>query len=429
MFNDILSAHLTSGKVVLAAAALGVLFFAVLCLRPTKRWATTALVGVGTGAALGLLALWLTLDVWGVVKVPIDYSIRFWFIAAVAALGLAVVSFRGSPQWRKAVAATSIPVFFLAAGVGINAELGLNRTLASVLGISTNTSIELPKYDGAGAVDERMPLWSSWKPPADMPAVGLQGDRNIPNTKSGFVARPAGIYLPPAARVANAPRLPVVILLMGQPRNPDTQFIAATLDKYAGAHNGLAPIVVVADQIGPEQNDTLCLDSKKFGNVESYIMKDVVGFAKANLHILQNPRYWTIAGYSNGGQCAISLGAKHPDTFGNVLDISGEEYPGAENPPMNLADIFQGDQGAYDAEKPTNIMAKAKYPKTTAIFTAGSDDTEYVNAAKNVSAAASAAGMAVTYFEVPNGGHVIGALTGGLDKGFEVLYPRLGLSP
>ncbi|MEP6842847.1 MAG: hypothetical protein ABJA11_04955 [Pseudolysinimonas sp.] len=32
-----------------------------------------------------------------------------------------------------------------------------------------------------------------------------------------------------------------------------------------------------------------------------------------------------------------------------------------------------------------------------------------------------------TYFEVLNGGHVLGALNGGLDEGYKVLYPRLGL--
>jgi hypothetical protein len=41
------------------------------------------------------------------------------------------------------------------------------------------------------------------------------------------------------------------------------------------------------------------------------------------------------------------------------------------------------------------------------------------------SAAATAAGMTV-YHEVPNGGHVIGALNGGLTRGFEVLYPGSG---
>jgi enterochelin esterase-like enzyme len=163
--------------------------------------------------------------------------------------------------------------------------------------------------------------------------------------------------------------------------------------------------------------------------VEKYINVDVVNWAKANLNILPDRDHWTIAGYSNGGQCAISFALKYPKMWGNVVDISGEEFPGAEDPAGNLAEIFGGNQAAYDAQKPINIMKGKQFPDTTAVFTAGSDDVTYVAAAKAVSAAAKASGMTVTYYEVPNGGHVGIALNAGLTKGFEVLYPRLGLSP
>lgn len=426
--NAILTADISNDAVIYSAAAVGLVFFVVLFLRPTGKWTLKALAGVAGGAALGLLMVWLAVNVWQLVNVPIKTSMKLWFVGACAAVGLALVSFRKSPRWRKWIAAASIPVFLLVAGIGINAEFGLNKTIAAVVGISAGDTVTLPDAGKLGSVDENVPLWQSWKAPANMPTTGQQGIKDIPNTSSGFNARPAGLYLPPAAKTANPPRLPLVVMLMGQPGNPDTQFIGAVLDKYAAEHNGLAPIVVVADQIGPDQIDTLCLDSKTYGNVESYIMKDVVNFAKTNLGVLQDPKFWTIAGYSNGGQCAISLGAKHPDVFGNVLDISGEEYPGAENSGENLDKVFNGDQGAYDAQKPVNILAKTQYKDFTAIFTAGSDDAVYVAAAQKVSAAAKAAGMDVNYFEVPNGGHGIAALNGGLDKGFEILYPRLGLS-
>lgn len=426
--NAILTADISTDAVVYSAAAVACILFVILFLRPSGKWAMKALAGVAAGAILGLVVVWLAVDVVQLVNIPIKTGMKFWFVAICAALGLAVVNFWKSPRWRKWIAAVSIPVFVLAGGIGINAGFGLNKTLASVLGISTGDSVVLPDKDKHKKTDESVPLWQSWKAPAGMPATGQQGIQEIPNTKSGFNARPAGIYLPPAAKTANPPTLPIVVMLMGQPGNPEPQFIGAVLDKYAAEHDGLAPIVVVADQVGPDQNDTLCLDSKAFGNVESYIMDDVVGFAKEKLGVMQNPKFWTIAGYSNGGQCAISLGAKHPDVFGNILDISGEEYPGAENPGENLAKVFNGDQAAYDAQMPINIMAKRQYSDVTAIFTAGSDDSVYVAAAKKVSAAAKAAGMDVSYFEVPNGGHGIAALNGGLDKGFEILYPRLGLS-
>ena len=428
MFTDFLAANITTPVVVGTAAAIGAAFFIVLFLRPSGRWTTRAILAVLAGALLGVLVSWLVTDVYDVFGIDFTYTTVFWFAAMLGALVLAAMSFRHSTAFRKVIAAAAIPIFIVAGGLGINAEFGLNRTLGAVLGISTAKDINLAQPVNQDAPAPAGPLWEQWTPPADLAAVGEQGKTAIPATASGFVARDAGIYLPPAAQGPNAPQLPLVVLLMGQPGNPDPADIAAVLDKYAAKNKGLAPIVIVADQIGPSQDDTLCLDSKRYGNVETYIMKDVLDYAKTHLNILKDPKYWTIAGYSNGGQCAISLGAKHPEVFGNILDISGEEYPGAEDPGANLAGIFHGDQAAYDAQKPVNLLNKTRFKDTTAIFTAGSNDHAYVQAAEIVSAAAEKSGMATTYYEVPNAGHLEDALLGGLEKGFEILYPRLGLS-
>ncbi len=429
MLRHVMALDISSGPFYLSVMVLGSVFLVVLFLRPSNRWTITAVAALLAGALLGFLTVWLVEDVFDVFRIGFTAGTWFWVIVIFAALALAVTSFRHSARWRQLVAAMSIPVFLLVAVLGINAEFGLNKTLGSLLGISTEATIELAKPAHPASTAPAGPLYSRWKAPADMPATGKTGTQPIAGITSGFTARDAAIYLPPAAQTANPPQLPVVVMLMGQPGAPTTEFVAPILDKYAAEHGGLAPIVVVADQIGPDQNDTLCLNTAKFGNVESYVNTDVVNWVKSNLNVLPDRKFWTIAGYSNGGQCSISFGAKHPEIWGNILDISGEEFPGAEQPAENLADIFGSDQAAYDAQKPINIMAKALYRDTTAIFTVGSDDTEYVSQAKTVEAAAKAAGMNTTYFEVLNGGHVIGALNGGLEKGFEILYPRLGLAP
>jgi len=417
-----------SGPVVMTiAVVIGVGLFLLLFLRPSSRWVITAVVGIVITAALGWFTVWIVEDVLDVFHVGLTPRVWFWVVTGFAALGLAVVSFRHSPRWRKVVAAISIPVFLLVTALGVNMEFGLNRTLGSALGISTEEAIQLSKPDPDAPLPSG-PLWPNWKPPANMPTKGEVGTQVIPATASGFNARPAGIYLPPAALTENPPRLPLFVLMMGQPGLPDPQYVSAALDEFAAKNNGLAPIAIVADQIGPDQDDTLCLDTAKYGNVEKYINVDVVNWAKANLNILPDRDHWTIAGYSNGGQCAISFALKYPKMWGNVVDISGEEFPGAEDPAGNLAEIFGGNQAAYDAQKPINIMKGKQFPDTTAVFTVGSDDVTYVAAAKAVSAAAKASGMTVTYYEVPNGGHVGIALNAGLTKGFEVLYPRLGLS-
>lgn len=425
--DDLLKLEISGPVVMTIAGAIGVVFFLVLFLRPSARWALTAIIAIVSAALLGWLTVWIIEDVMDVFHVGLTPRVWFWAISCFAALGLSVVSFRHSRAWRKVVAAVSIPVFVLVAGLGINTEFGLNKTLGSALGVSTEGAIQLNKPNPDASIPAG-PLWQSWKPPATMPSKGKVGTQVIPATASGFVARPAGIYLPPAALTDNPPRLPLFVLMMGQPGLPDPQYVSAALDDFAAKNNGLAPIAIVADQIGPDENDTLCLDTTKYGNVEKYINEDVVNWAKANLTILPDREHWTIAGYSNGGQCAISFAVKYPKMWGNVVDISGEEFPGAEDPAGNLATIFGGNQADYDAQKPINIMKGKQFPDTTAVFTVGSDDVTYVAAAKAVSAAAQAAGMTVTYYEVPNGGHVGLALNAGLVKGFEVLYPRLGLS-
>ena len=187
--------------------------------------------------------------------------------------------------------------------------------------------------------------------------------------------------------------------------------------------------MVVADQIGTG-GDPACADSTAFGSAETYIKTDVVNWAKQNLHIIDDPKYWVIAGYSNGGGCAIKYGAEEPDVFKNILDISGEEFPGSEDPDDVIAQIYGGDEAAFEAAKPINIMAAntGQYEGVTAVFTAGGNDPGYIQNAQDVSNAAQAAGMTAVNYVVPGAGHVVDALNGGLQEGFEVLYPVLGLS-
>ncbi|MEB0002441.1 alpha/beta hydrolase-fold protein [Cryobacterium sp. 10I1] len=260
-----------------------------------------------------------------------------------------------------------------------------------------------------------------------LPITGTVETVHIPATASGFTARDAEVYQPPAAQLANAPALPFVLMMMGQPGYPDASYIGSVLDTFALTHNGQAPIVVVADQLGDPSVDSLCLDTPAHGNVQTYIEQDVVNWARANLRILRNRVEWTVAGFSNGGQCAISLAARFPDVWGNVISASGTTFAGTESEPTVLADVFGGDQAAYDATKPATVMSSTSYPDTDAVFTVGADDSVIGPPQKELSTVALDAGMATSYYEVPGEGHTVGALLGGLTKAFDLLAPRLGI--
>ncbi|OIH92446.1 alpha/beta hydrolase-fold protein [Curtobacterium sp. MCBA15_001] len=199
------------------------------------------------------------------------------------------------------------------------------------------------------------------------------------------------------------------------------------LDRFAALHDGLAPIVVVADQLGDPSVDPGCTDSARFGKVETYITRDVVEWANANLAVETTAASRLIGGYSNGGACALLYAARYPERFGNLLDVSGETFPGSEDPAAMLQNVFDGDQAAYDAQKPATVLARHRYPHSTAVFTAGSDDPVYAAAARSSRAAATAAGFDTRYAEVPHGGPVLGAIYGGFENCFTALYPRLGL--
>ncbi|QEO14344.1 esterase [Agromyces intestinalis] len=410
----------------------GVLVLYLLAKQWSIRWFLVAFLVLFVGALIGGAVVWVAVNVLNAFGGPVIDEVWLWTPAAFAAIGLAIFNLWGSRWWRKIIAVLAVGVFALTAVFAINAAYGINRTLGALLHISTADPITPvpPPTDPATPAPEG-PLYSWWQAPEDLPATGVLGEveGGIPNDVSGFPARPAQLYLPPAALVENAPRLPLVIFMMGQPGDPDGSFIAETLEEYQADHAGLAPIALIVDQLSDPSLDPLCLDTE-MGNVETYVMQDVVPWARANLNVQAEPRFWTVGGYSNGGQCATSFGAKYPEVFGNILSISGEEFPGADDTSSTLVNVFGGNQAAYDAAKPANIMAeKAPYPDSWAVFTVGSEDGRYAEGVERNAAAAEQAGMQVSVLIVDGAGHLVDALVGGLHEGFGVLYPRLELAP
>ena len=431
MWDFVLELNVIDGPFIIAVYALAAAVFIYLLGRgPGWSWALTAIVLLIVGAIVGIGVLWIAVNLLDWFGGPVNEATWWWVPAAFAGITLAIWNLWYSRWWRKLIAVIAIPLFAATAALGVNAAYGLSPTLGSMLHISTADPIDVPAPDPAETADPAEPLYLTWTPPPDLPAKGVVGtvEGGVPNTASGFPARAAQLYLPPAALVADAPRLPLVIMMMGQPGDPDASFIAAVLDEFAAEHAGLAPIALVVDQLGDPSEDPLCLDTER-GMAETYVMHDAVPWAKANLNVLQGPRYTTVAGYSNGGGCAAYFGAKYPEVFGNLLAISPVEYAGAEQPEEVLPSIFQGNQAAYDAVKPASIMAvKTPYPDTTAIFTVGEDDGAFAPGTERLADAAIAAGMTTTFTVVGGADHGASALNGGLEAGFDVLYPRLGLS-
>lgn len=406
-------------------AALGVL--AVIARRPTRRRLIVGAIAAGTGAIVALAVFWISTAT-NAFGLTLSNVIGAWTVVSLVAIALVIVSFPISSWLRNVGNAAVIVVVALAAIVGINGNFGLDPNIAALGGVSTQPVVALPPINpGAGSSSTR-DVWSHWHAPAGMPAKGRTAQVTIPATVSGFVARKAGLYLPPAALVKDPPALPLVIMMMGQPGNPDPAFQAQVLDALAATHHGLAPIVIVADQIGDPSVDTLCLNTREHGNAQTYITHDVVNWARTHLHIDQDAAHWIIAGYSNGGECAAQLGAKYPQIWENVVDVAGEQYEGWQQRSEIAASIFHGDWSKYSATWPTTVLATHRYPDSVGFFAVATDDPVFKPQTVAVANAARSANWKTTLALIPNAGHGVAVLVQGLAKAYSSLYSRLGLA-
>ena len=408
----------------------------LLIRRPTPAWLWRVVIAVAVGIGLGAgVVLWVnSAKVFGA---ALPFTVGFWAPAGFATILFAVVSLWERGVWRKIVAALLVILALLATVLGVNAAFGINTTVGSLLGISTEDDIDvLPRPGPTETTDG--PLYRTWSPPANMPAKGevrrLSGQYAIPST-GGFKPRDAAIYLPPAALVPNAPRLPFVVMMMGYTGSPDPTFIATALDGLAAKNKGLAPIVIVADQLGFGGDqvggpDPTCVKSTKYGDVPGYINGDVPAYALKNLNISLDHKDWTIMGYSNGGACAFTWATHHPEIWGNVIGISPDEYPGVEWRAEAITTLYGGDEAAFEANMPAAGIAAhpGAFAGHLAVFTVGGADAGFIPGVQRNAQLAEDAGFSTTFHIVPGAEHVTGALDGGIPFAMDLLYKHLGLS-
>ncbi|WP_219106346.1 esterase family protein [Austwickia sp. TVS 96-490-7B] len=398
--------------------------------RFTRRWLTLGGATLLAGLATGVLLV-LVVDVWlQMIPDGLPLGGQVWVVLCCAVLALVGLDAVCCRWWRKVLAVLAIVPMVAVTAVGINASYGILDTVGALIGKPTTEIVDardlLKGKKKSSPSDSVRWIAQTWKAPAGMPEKGKRSTVAIPGTASGFEARPASLYLPPAAQVADPPALPVVVMLMGQPGTPDVGHIADALDRKAAAHQGLAPIVVVADQLADPLHDTLCMDTELYGKAETYVNTDVVAWIKSHLNVRQQRADWVIAGYSNGGLCAARFVTRHTSTWGNALDISGEEFPGSDAPAKTLSRMFNGDKAAYDATRVPTMMASANFADTWTVFTICADDTHHITGARRKTGAARKSGAHAVYIETRRGGHGVVALDFGLDRGFDALYPRLG---
>ncbi|MEV4868196.1 alpha/beta hydrolase-fold protein [Streptomyces syringium] len=425
---------LVSGWIPLTLLVVGLCALAALLWSRQRRWWTR---WGPIAVVLAVLLTWLlqvAVDDWlQVFPDPLPTDVVLW--AGVAVLGITLAAFRlpllRPRLWLPALLAGLLVVLLGASQINRHfdqyptARTALNTWLQKTTSLADATGREEP----ALRVPEGKAVSEVWRPPKGMPEKGTLSKSSIPGTTSGFDARSAYVFLPPAYRSTPRPLLPVIVLMAGQPGSPDDWINSGRLvdmmNAFAAAHRGLAPVVVVVDPLGKQFANTLCVDSK-LGNVQSYLARDVPAWIRSHLQVATDRTAWIVSGISFGGTCSLQLGVNAPDVYGVINDISGQDAPTLGSTKKTVDTAFGGDPAAFAAVNPLDVMARKRFPDTKAAFIAGSDDKTYGPQQRKVYEAAVKAGMRAEWVELP-GGHSWQVWRPGLERQLPWLSRETGL--
>src|SRR5215469_9107523 len=398
------------------------------------RWLVICVPLIVTAAG-GVIALltWLINNVWRPFPDLLPRTIVLWSWVALAGIVLAFARQPLLRTWPRRAAAIAAGVLMVAAAASqVNVYFQAYPSLQVVLAPWLDPA---PVFTRAVSVSEVVAepgqtLESIWHPPPGMPKTGAVYKVNIPGTTSGFAARPGYLYLPPAYEATPQPQLPVLVLLAGQPGDPrawlDFGHIQAMMDGFAKRHDGLAPVVVMPDDLGSEFANPLCLDSR-LGDVQTYLTVDVPRWITRHLEVRPPAQGWAIGGFSEGGTCAIQLSTQAPQLYRFFVDISGQIEPTLGSRQLTISRAFGGDAAAFARVDPIAVLARTRFPGTAGVFVGGADDRVYTPQQRIMYFAARHAGMDVTFLSLP-GGHDWRVWRGGLEHNVAWLASRLGIT-
>lgn len=423
-------------------AAAAILF---LLLRRSGAWWVFALTSAAASALLSIVACWAVIHVfyWWAEDLPATVvfyvALLMWAITLGSTTALAGLrrrqrnrAFVSASTLRRSCAAVATLLVMVFVGVQVNASFGQYPTVGTLLAPSLQIAEAAPprRQFAPGSQFMKTAVSARWTGGAELPSRGSVISVEIPGTDSGFQARNALVYLPPAYSAPNRPVLPVLVLVSGQPGAPDSWLrssdLVNTLDSYADTHGGVAPLVVIPDPNGSDAANTMCLNSS-LGKVDTYMAKDVPAWIKENLDVDANPAHWAVGGFSYGGTCAVQMVTRHPDVFTSFMAVSPEREPAlAVDRSITIDKAFHGNAAAFDAQVPLTLLAEKKYPQVRGWFAAGAQDAQYSANVKVLQTASRQAGMTIEAASYP-GGHSWTVVNAALPHGLAFIFSGLGL--
>jgi enterochelin esterase-like enzyme len=396
-------------KAILAASIVALLV-ALLWVRERSWWVRVVPVSLAVGLVICVGGYLVVNEVWKPYPDTIPLPLFVWGGGAAFVLCLSAARMRRAGWTVRVLMVLGVVWAIVVVAGQANIHYAAYSTPRKLINPLLHPAADLSSVNGSQTTAVRAPagvaLDTVWQPPPNMPTAGQVVKTSIPSS-GGFSPREALLYLPPAYLATPRAELPVLVLIPGDPGKPrdwvDLVDVDAILDEFAAEHKGLAPVVVMADQLGVAEDNSTCVDSS-WGTPQTYLAVDLPKWVSTNLHVTDDHSRWAIGGLSSGGTCSLLVGLRAPQIFPNVVDMSGQREPILTSHSETVVKMFNGDEAAYIKLTPKDIMAKRKYPELNVMLTVGSDDEMYKPQQQEILAAAQQAGVNVQWKEFP-GGH------------------------
>jgi S-formylglutathione hydrolase FrmB len=332
-------------------------------------WLPAAAV-VGGMAAGG--ARWYIADT-GLPSQPAPRALYVWIaLAGLAAAGV-ILGWRSARWWRRGISILAVPLCLVCSLLVLNQWVGYSQTVQSAW--DQLTSAPLPDQTDKATVIAMAAKGTKPSRGSVVPVV-------IPADASHFTHREELVYLPPAWFASSPPPQLPTVMMIGAMFNTPADWVRIgnavdTVDDFAAAHDGSAPVLVFVDPNGAFDNDTECVNGSR-GNAADHLTKDVVPYMVSNFGVSPDPSHWGIVGFSTGGTCAVDLTVMHPTLFSSFVDIAGDLTPNAGTKAQTIASLFGGNSDAWAAFDPTTVMNRhGRYTGVSGWFaiTSGSSPT------------------------------------------------------
>ncbi|MFE4198168.1 alpha/beta hydrolase [Paenarthrobacter sp. NPDC056912] len=427
----LLDVSLVDGPFLWFSIACGAVGGAYLLWRRERTW--PVVVAASLLVAVGVVALvhWILIDLMATFSENLPFETLAWSVPAVAAILLCLSRFRRNSAKGRLLSVVAMLGVLLLSVVQVNLYFGLNNTVADLLG--TAVARIQPLEAGLKRVPDSKPGPSpaAWKAPASMPGGGVLRKADIPGTVSGFAAREAYIYFPPAYQTVPRPSLPVLVLFSGQPGGPADWLtggqLRSQLDRFAEAHSGIAPVTIVVDPNGSGSANTMCMDSR-IAQADTYLSQDVPTWITSTLDVSTDHQQWAVGGFSFGGTCAMQMGTAHPEVFPSILAFSAEREPAlAKDRNKTVQDSFDGDVEAFESRTPLVLMQQRNYAGNGVFLAAGATDQEFTDYMHELAEAARKAGFTTEEHSVQHAGHSWDAVVRAMPGALNFLSARWGI--